>query len=148
MRKTVLVATIVLVIASVLLAACGGGGSNTQGSGKQRQNPPAEFANATNPHAGQADAVTAGQQLFATNCSSCHGNEAKGDGPAAASLNPKPANLEQTAQETQPAYQHWVITKGGAAAGLSSAMPAFEGTLSDDDIWKIVTYLDTTYGKK
>lgn len=146
MRKTVWVATIVLVIASVLLVACGGGGSS-EGSGKQRQNPPAEYANVTNPFAGNAEASTAGQQLYTTNCASCHGDQAAGDGPAAASLTPKPANLQQTAKETEPPYQHWVIAKGGAAAGLSSSMPAFEGTLSDDDIWRIVTYLETTYGQ-
>jgi len=144
MKKTVWVALIVLVLTSLLLAACGGGGG---GSSIQRQEPPSDFANLTNPVAGNADAVSAGQALYTTNCSTCHGEKAMGDGPAGASLDPKPANLENTAKETNPAYQHWVITKGGAAAGLSAAMPSFEGVLSDTDIWNVVTYLDTTYGK-
>lgn len=145
MKKTAWIALITLLVVSMLLTACGGGGGGE--STKQRQAPPADFANKTNPVAGNADAVTAGQQLFSTNCATCHGEQAKGDGPAGASLDPKPANLEQTAKETEPQYQYWVISKGGAAAGLSASMPAFEGVLSETDIWNIVTYLDTTYGK-
>jgi mono/diheme cytochrome c family protein len=46
-------------------------------------------------------------------------------------------------KETTPAYLHWVIAEGGAAAGLSSAMPAFKGALSDEDIWRVVTHIQT-----
>jgi cytochrome c553 len=115
MKRTVWIAVIILVISAVLLSACGGGG----GGGTERQAPPAEFANATNPFEGNADAVTQGQQLYTSNCVGCHGAEGAGDGAAGASLDPKPANLQNTAKETDPAYQHCVITKGGAAAGLS-----------------------------
>lgn len=144
MKRTVWIAVIILVISAVLLSACGGGDG---GSGTERQAPPAEFASATNPFEGDADAVTQGQQLFASNCAGCHGNEGAGDGAAGASLDPKPANLQNTAKETDPAYQHWVITKGGAAAGLSPSMPAYEGILTDEDVWRIVTYLEGTYGQ-
>jgi len=34
--------------------------------------------------------IAKGKQLFAVNCASCHGIDGKGDGPAAAALNPKP----------------------------------------------------------
>src|SRR5512138_3658438 len=101
MRKTVLSVIGIHVIATVLLTACGGsGGASGGGSSIKRQQPPAEFANAKNPFEGNADAVTAGKTVFDTNCAACHGNDAKGDGPAGASLNPKPANLQNTAKET------------------------------------------------
>jgi mono/diheme cytochrome c family protein len=145
MKKTVWVAFVVLMISALILAACGGGGGSTSGSGKQRQNPPSDYANAKNPFEGQADAATAGKDLFVANCSSCHGQDAKGDGPAGASLDPKPANLQQTTKEVSAQYEHWVVSEGGAAAGLSSAMPAFKGALSEEDIWKVVTYLKATY---
>ncbi len=148
MKKTVFAGIVVLVIASVLLAACGGGGGSSAGSGIKRQNPPADFANAKNPFQGNTDAVAAGKTLFDSSCVPCHGQDAKGDGPAGSSLNPKPANLQLTVKETNPAYMHWVITVGGAAAGLSSAMPSFKGVLADEDIWRIVTYLNATYGGK
>ena len=44
---------------------------------------------ATTASAGAAD----GAQAYKLNCSTCHGPEGKGDGIAAASLNPKPANF-------------------------------------------------------
>ncbi len=40
-----------------------------------------------------SEASPAGRQLFLQTCASCHGNEGKGDGPAAAALSPKPADL-------------------------------------------------------
>ena len=87
-----------------------------------------------------------GGALYTANCAGCHGNTGGGDGPAAASLDPKPANLGTTVSETEPVYSHWVISEGGAAAGLSSSMPAFKGSLSDEDIWRIVTFMEETFG--
>jgi mono/diheme cytochrome c family protein len=148
MKKSMFGLIFVVVISVLFLTACGGssGGSSTS-SGLKRQSPPADYASA-NPFEGSQDAVTAGKTLFENNCVPCHGQEAKGDGPAGASLDPKPANLQLTVKETKPVYQHWVINVGGAAAGLSSQMPAFKGVINDDDIWRIVTYLNKTYGSK
>ncbi len=41
--------------------------------------------------------ITEGKKLYESNCSSCHGLEGKGDGPAGSGLNPPPRNL-QTAE--------------------------------------------------
>ena len=40
--------------------------------------------------------VAKGKSLFAVNCSSCHGPEGFGNGPAAAALNPKPRNFHES----------------------------------------------------
>jgi hypothetical protein len=37
--------------------------------------------------------IAKGKNIFTTVCSSCHGTDGKGDGPAATSLNPKPRNF-------------------------------------------------------
>jgi mono/diheme cytochrome c family protein len=37
--------------------------------------------------------VARGRDLFRGNCASCHGDEGRGDGPTAATLNPKPRNF-------------------------------------------------------
>ena len=151
MKRTVWVALVLVLVGAMALAACGGSGGSSGSSGSsglKRQSPPADFASLTDPFAGKADAVTAGKQVFTDNCETCHGADAKGDGPAGASLNPKPADLTLTVKETDAAYMHWVVTAGGGAAGLSSAMPSFKGVLTDDQIWQVVTYLRSTYGGK
>jgi mono/diheme cytochrome c family protein len=38
-------------------------------------------------------------------------------------------------------YLFWTISEGGAPVG--SAMPPFKQTLTDDEIWKIITYVRT-----
>ncbi|PKL86639.1 MAG: hypothetical protein CVV22_00685 [Ignavibacteriae bacterium HGW-Ignavibacteriae-1] len=40
-----------------------------------------------------AEMIAKGAELYKANCSSCHGNEGKGDGIAGAGLNPKPRNF-------------------------------------------------------
>ena len=37
-----------------------------------------------------------GKALFAVNCSSCHGDSGRGDGPASGTLNPRPRNFAET----------------------------------------------------
>ncbi len=148
MKKKVGLILAILMIVSMFLAACGGGGGGAASSGIKRHNPPADFANAKNPFEGNADAVAAGKQVFDTNCAPCHGQDASGNGSAATGITPKPANLQLTAKETNAQYIHWVDTVGGANAGLSSSMPSFKDSISDDDLWRIATYLTKTYSGK
>jgi mono/diheme cytochrome c family protein len=44
------------------------------------------------------EAVRVGHQHFVRYCSACHGVEGRGDGPAAAALQPPPADLTRIAQ--------------------------------------------------
>ena len=64
--------------------------------------------------------------LFKNRCAPCHGAGGHGDGPASASLNPKPRNY--TLPEWQKSVTDEQIEKtilyGGAAVGKSPIMPA------------------------
>lgn len=51
--------------------------------------PPVDVMKMKNP---SQDLVAKGKTLFSANCSSCHGTDGKGDGPASAGLNPPPRN--------------------------------------------------------
>lgn len=133
-----------LLLAAFALAACGGGASvATQPQGTPVPTPPAEYADKTNPMAGNQTAADAGKQTFGTNCTPCHGTDAKGDGPAAASLNPKPADLADLESSFSDAYIFWRISEGGAMSPFNSQMPSWKNTLSEDQIWQVVTYLRT-----
>ena len=45
-------------------------------------------------------ASLSGAEMFKTWCASCHGTDAKGNGPAAAALKKMPANLTQLAKQS------------------------------------------------
>lgn len=143
MKKSMFVLVVVLILGALVLSACGGGNGETEGSGRERQEVPAEYAGQTNPVAGDQAAIDAGRELYNTNCSTCHGETGQGDGPAGASLDPKPANLVDTAAETEADYIHWVIAEGGAAAGLSSSMVAYKGILTDEQIWQVTSFVES-----
>ena len=69
--------------------------------------------------------VATAKQIFIQRCVPCHGATGQGDGPASASLNPKPrkyADPEWQASVTDD-YLEKIIKYGGAAVGKSPAMP-------------------------
>jgi cytochrome c oxidase cbb3-type subunit III len=92
----------------------------------------------------QNDAA-AGKELFKSNCSPCHGESGKGDGPAGQALPDKPADLGEriTTHYYSDQYLVEVISKGGGAVGKSNFMPAWSGALTDKQIREIVAFLRT-----
>lgn len=84
------------------------------------------------------------KEVFKTRCVMCHGESGKGDGAAAAALNPKPRNY------CDPEWQKSVsdeqikkaITGGGPAVGKSPLMPAQPDLANDpaalDGLVKII----------
>jgi mono/diheme cytochrome c family protein len=91
MKRSGFALVIVIMLAALVLSACGNGNGGDQAD--DRPAPPAEFAGMTNPFAGDDAAATAGKATYDANCASCHGPEGRGDGAAAASLDPKPGDL-------------------------------------------------------
>jgi mono/diheme cytochrome c family protein len=138
---------VVIFIAALALAACGGSQQATEPAageaGEDFPEPPAPYAGMTNPLAGESAAVTAGAEIFQNQCASCHGEDAKGDGPAAVSLNPKPADLADNQARMTDGYLFWRISEGGQMAPFNSAMPAWKGALTENQIWQVITYLRT-----
>lgn len=84
-----------------------------------------------------------GKEVFQTNCATCHGPEGKGNGPAAAALNPKPRNLSDAEYVSTLSHEHLVkvITEGGASVGKSPMMAAWGGILSKNDILNVIAYI-------
>jgi mono/diheme cytochrome c family protein len=85
----------------------------------------------------------AGKTKYDLLCAGCHGPEGKGNGPAAGSLNPKPADLSDAdyLKNLSDKYLYDVIKEGGAKVRKSPLMPAWGSSLNDRDIWNLVAYL-------
>ena len=96
----------------------------------------------TSPTEFAATAIVHGAKVFAANCTTCHGNEGRGDGPAAQSLPIHPADL--TAEHFwahSDGELFWYISHGFAAPDGGVAMPGFRGTLSSEARWDLIDYL-------
>ena len=100
---------------------------------------------AQNPTPDNPATIAAGRALFQANCVVCHGPKGLGDGPAGATLNPRPFNLQVHVPQHAPGeLEYWI------ANGIPfTAMPAW-GTndpdtgkpkLTDIERWEIVRYL-------
>jgi len=89
--------------------------------------------------------AAAGKMLFEKTCVLCHGQEGKGDGPAAAALNPKPKNFADPAVVAKSDKELFdTITKGRPGTPMAS----FEKTLTEQQRWDILAYVRSLGGKK
>lgn len=104
---------------------------------------PEEFASLANPFAADHEAVETGEELFQAYCASCHGPGGQGDGPAAETLDPKPATLADGAMmnDLSDGYLYWRVSLGGQMDPFNSAMPAWEAALSEEQRWQIISFV-------
>jgi copper transport protein len=100
--------------------------------------PQTASADLQNPVPMSAASVAAGQALYQNHCAVCHGINARGDGPMAASLNPKPADLHASHVDLHSDGDMYSWIKNGYP---DSAMPGFGAKLSDEQIWQLVNYV-------
>ncbi len=88
-----------------------------------------------------------GGVIYFKQCFLCHGDLMDGGGLFGNRLNPRPANFKEAARQgKKDNYFFWRIMKGGP--GLSqqfkpweSAMPAWEETLSEEEVWKVILFI-------
>jgi len=85
----------------------------------------------------------AGKAKYDANCVGCHGASGKGDGPAAAALNPKPQDHTdgKVMNALSDKYLFDIIKDGGAAMKKAPFMPASGKKLSDQEISDVVAYI-------
>ena len=104
-----------------------------------------------NPLPSSPETTQEGGEIYIKNCLLCHGDLLDGKGIFGESFFPAPANFTQkdSVISKTPAYSFWRIIKGGKGlpekfAPWNSAMPAWEGALSEEEIWKTIHYINET----
>ncbi len=107
----------------------------------------------TGADAGNARLVALGGALYATHCASCHGKTLEGE----ADWRIRKPSGELPAPPHDASGHSWhhgdrqlfAITKQGGQPfmppGLKSAMPAYEATLADGDIWAILAFIKSRW---
>lgn len=110
---------------------------------------PVAYRSLNNPLPRTRDTVDHSGEVYAKQCSGCHGATGAGDGPAGQKLLPRPADLQLLAQIPMvqwDGYMFWTVSEGGAPLG--SAMPAVKGALSDNDRWAVIAYIQAHLPQK
>jgi mono/diheme cytochrome c family protein len=96
----------------------------------------------TSPTGFSVDSIVRGHQLYPSHCASCHGADGRGDGPAAAGLNVRPADL--TAAHVlghSDGEMIWWLEHGIADPDGHQAMPGFAASLPERDLWSLIDYV-------
>ena len=102
---------------------------------------PAAAAARTNPTAAAPESIHRGAFLYTAECSSCHGADGRGHGPAARSL---PGPIEELATSVPP-LSDGALAYRIANGTLTAQMPSFAGTLTAADRWDLVNYLRSAW---
>jgi cytochrome c5 len=99
----------------------------------------ADAAKLKNPVAATVESISTGAAIFGKQCASCHGAGGKGDGPTAAKLKSKPADLTDAEWKHGPSDgEIFTLIRDGAK---NAGMKAFRGTLTDRGMWDLVNYI-------
>jgi mono/diheme cytochrome c family protein len=123
----------------------GGAANSAPGTSSSPATPPAAIPDTSGaPHvtAGAAS-VEIGEKVFKQRCTPCHGPEGFGNGPLAATLNPKPRNLhDATYMHAHPDAELLGIIHNG-----KGGMPPWKAILSEVEMQSALMYVRTFAGK-
>ncbi len=99
---------------------------------------PEEMKKLANPYPVNEGFIAKGARLYRSMCTACHGMEGRGDGVAAAGLDPKPADFtSERFQSQSPGEIFWKITHG------RGVMASYENMLHEEERWALVAYLQS-----
>ena len=90
-----------------------------------------------NPVQITSDNLTEGAKEYEEHCAFCHGGAKAKISPMQDKLNPPAPQLIDRIPHDDEAWLFWVIKHGVRMTG----MPAWDGILSDEEIWKIIAFI-------
>ena len=93
------------------------------------------------PPTASAGDIERGRGIYLANCASCHGRDGTGDGPLMTL--PAAGPLADAVREASAAELSYRIAYGMAG----TPMPAFAGTLTQDERWALVAYLRSRWAE-
>ena len=133
----------VVLMISVLAIGCGKGDE-----AKQSAPTPSPTPSGPAPTSA-ADAKEKARDIFVQRCVPCHGATGNGDGPASATLDPKPRKFGDAEWQKSVTDDHImkIIKFGGAAVGKSAAMPN-NPDLNDQAVISALKDLVRSFDKK
>jgi len=103
---------------------------------------PEEAAELRNPLPVNEVTVTTGETIYRQHCASCHGDDMRGMTAEEAGLSTAAPDLIRNLKMHSEGGFFWKIGEG------RGDMPAFKETLTDDEIWSIVTAIKQAAGEK
>ncbi len=131
-----------LVVTAAALAGC------RRSAPVKPSDPMLEAMRAEEREAGFTYAEGQGRQLFRQYCSTCHGDDARGDGQNASMLSPAPTDFTGEKRLKDVAYLRRVIAQGSAAVGRSPLSPPWGRSLNPQEIEYLVAYCHAVALKK
>ncbi len=120
------------------------------GCGSKKSSEPAEQPASGAPAAETGPSPTEeARATFHSVCATCHGEDGMGDGPGAAALNPKPRNYTDKAWQAKVTDDEIkkAILGGGAAVGLSPAMPSQPQLRDKPEVVEALVRIVRSFGK-
>jgi mono/diheme cytochrome c family protein len=102
---------------------------------------PDTAADEKNPFAGDAKAVETGKALFKKHCERCHGPGGKGDGPDADPDNQQ--DMDLTVARRAARNPDGVVFYKAWNGRAKPKMPAVKDDMSKEQLWQIVSYVQT-----
>lgn len=92
-----------------------------------------------NPTQADDASITRGRELFRINCQMCHGETAEGNGPVAAFLANKPANLTSPVVQAKSDGSIFLTISNG----ITGKMPPLNENLTVPERWDLVNFVRT-----
>ncbi len=100
---------------------------------------PAEYEGKANPITADEKSLARGEEIYAQQCATCHGDGGMGDGPAGKGMDPAPAPIAHSSQMLSDSYLFWRISEGGVQ--FKTAMIPYKNILTEDEMWDVINYI-------